>query len=69
MTKESTRWEDLGTKRPLYEWLGVRGEYFLCDPMAEYLRPVLRGFRLIGDRYVDLKDRPLRGEVLAWSCG
>jgi hypothetical protein len=37
--------------------------------MAEYLRPVLRGFRLIGDRYADLKDRPLRGEVLAWSCG
>lgn len=26
------------------------GEYFPCDPMAEYLRPVLRGFRLIGDR-------------------
>ncbi len=64
LTSESTRWEDLGTKRALYEWLGVR-EYFLFDPLAEYLQPLLRGFRLTGGQYVELEDRPLRSEALS----
>ena len=35
--------EDLGTKRALYEMLGVQ-EYFLYDPLGEYLRPALQGY-------------------------
>lgn len=52
-TSRSTRLEDLGTKRYLYESLGVR-EYFLCDPLAEYLIPPLQGYRLDDGEYTKL---------------
>lgn len=45
ITSRSTRLEDLGMKRFLYAQLGVQ-EYFLYDPLGEYLRPSLQGFRL-----------------------
>jgi Uma2 family endonuclease len=45
VTSKSTRGEDLNTKKRLYESLGVE-EYFLFDPLAEYLKPRLQGFRL-----------------------
>jgi Uma2 family endonuclease len=51
LTSRSTRLEDLGTKRYLYESLGV-AEYFLCDPLAEYLIPPLQGYRLEDGEYV-----------------
>ena len=40
----------MGTKRALYAMLGVR-EYFLYDPLDEYLRPPLQGFRLQQGEY------------------
>lgn len=43
ITSRGTRLEDLGTKRALYELLGVQ-EYFLYDPLGEYLRPALQGY-------------------------
>jgi len=45
VSSPSTRWEDLATKRGLYELLGVQ-EYILFDPLREYLKPALQGFRL-----------------------
>ena len=45
ITSRSTRREDLVKKRDLYAWLGV-DEYFLDDPLREYLDPPLQGFRL-----------------------
>src|SRR5262245_61346495 len=45
ITSRGTRLEDLGTKRVLYAMLGIR-EYFLYDPLGEYLRPPLQGYRL-----------------------
>ena len=45
LTSRSTRGEDLHSKYDLYERLGVT-EYFLFDPLGEYLRPPLRGYRL-----------------------
>jgi Uma2 family endonuclease len=45
VTSPSTRREDLGRKRTLYARLGVP-EYVLYDPLGEYLRPALQGFRL-----------------------
>lgn len=45
LTSTSTRRRDLGEKRQLYEDLGVK-EYFLFDPLGEYLSPPLRGFVL-----------------------
>ncbi|GAB4581693.1 MAG: Uma2 family endonuclease [Anaerolineales bacterium] len=47
-TSRSTWDEDLGSKKGLYEWMGVK-EYFLYDPLREYLQPALQGFRLTTD--------------------
>jgi Uma2 family endonuclease len=44
LTSRKTYREDLSDKRILYEELGVR-EYFLFDPLRDYLRPPLQGFR------------------------
>jgi len=43
-SSRSTRRDDLGRKRDLYWTLGVE-EYFLMDPLEEYLKPALQGFR------------------------
>ncbi len=60
LTSRKTFETDLGRKRLLYEDLGVR-EYFLFDPLREYLRPPLQGFRLTDEGYYDpLKPQPLR---------
>jgi Uma2 family endonuclease len=50
ITSRGSRLEDLGTKRALYAMLGVR-EYFLYDPLGEYLRPPLQGYRLRDGEY------------------
>ena len=50
ITSRGSRQEDLGTKRALYAMLGVR-EYFLYDPLGEYLRPPLQGYRLLEGEY------------------
>ena len=50
VTSRSTRRVDLGKKRDTYARIGVR-EYFLYDPLAEYLRPPLQGFRLEPGEY------------------
>ncbi len=54
VTSPSTRGEDLRAKHKLYERLGVT-EYFLFDPLDEYLRPAFQGYRLERDRYVPLR--------------
>lgn len=50
ITSRSTRREDTGKKKQLYEQLGVT-EYVLFDPYGEYLKPRLQGFRLERGRY------------------
>jgi len=50
ITSRGTRLEDLGTKRAVYAMLGVC-EYFLYDPLGEYLRPPLQGYRLHEGEY------------------
>jgi Uma2 family endonuclease len=50
ITSRGSRLEDLRTKRALYAMLGVR-EYFLYDPLGEYLRPPLQGHRLQQGEY------------------
>ena len=50
VASRSTWREDVGAKRGVYARMGV-GEYWLYDPMGEYLRPRLRGYRLVGGRY------------------
>lgn len=57
ITSRATWLDDLGEKRALYEKLGVP-EYFLFDPLDEYLSPWLQGFRLKNNYYqpVDLAE-------------
>jgi len=50
-TSRLTWLEDTGNKKSLYAMLGVQ-EYFLCDPLAEYLTPPLQGFDLQRGDYV-----------------
>lgn len=52
-----TRRQDRKEKRLLYEALAVP-EFFLFDPLGEYLKPPLQGFRLLGDSYTPLKPEP-----------
>lgn len=55
LTSSSTRREDLGRKFRLYrDTLRVK-EYFLFDPLLDYLDPPLQGFRLRKGQY-----RPIR---------
>jgi Uma2 family endonuclease len=50
ITSRGTRLEDLGSKRVVYAMLGVR-EYFLYDPLGEYLQPPLQGYELQQGEY------------------
>ena len=57
VTSDSTRDEDIGKKKAVYERLGVE-EYFLFDPLGDYLKPSLQGYRLAGDRYQRIAAEP-----------
>jgi Uma2 family endonuclease len=49
-TSKDTHREDRGKKKGIYQDIGVE-EYFLFDPLAEYLKPRLQGFRLTEKGY------------------
>jgi len=66
VTSESTREEDLDDKFDIYQdWMKVP-EYFLFDPYGEYLKPPLRGYRLIAGVYqpIESVDGRLPSDVL-----
>lgn len=54
VTSESTSHRDLVEKPKIYAQLGVN-EYFLFDPLAEYLDPPLQGFRLQNGQMVPMR--------------
>jgi len=62
LTSKSTRYKDLREKRLLYEELGVP-EYFIIDPLQEYLDPSLQGFRLQGMYYVPITSIMIEEDV------
>ncbi|NJO18447.1 MAG: Uma2 family endonuclease [Thioploca sp.] len=67
ITSKQTGSADLTTKYQLYERLGIK-EYFLFDPLGEYLQPNLQGFTLVKGRYQAL---PLsaEGELVSRELG
>jgi Uma2 family endonuclease len=67
VTSDSTRNEDVSRKKSLYESLGVE-EYFLYDPLQDYLRPPVQGFRLVNGRYQPVQVEP-DGAVLSQTAG
>ena len=57
VASKSTRNEDLGPKKAVYERIGV-AEYFWFDPIgdpADPERPRLRGWRLVENQYVPIE--------------
>jgi Uma2 family endonuclease len=67
ISSRSTRLEDKGNKRALYAMMGVR-EYFLFDPLSEYLKPPLQGFRLMGEEYISI-DQAEDGSLISQELG
>ncbi|MBC8162607.1 MAG: Uma2 family endonuclease [Roseiflexaceae bacterium] len=63
LTSAKTRYEDLGTKRVLYAQLGVR-EYYLFDPLGEYLKPRLRGYQLLDEELEPLPGPRMHSRIL-----
>jgi Uma2 family endonuclease len=53
MTSEKTRREDEEAKPRLYARLGI-AEYFLFDPLGDYLSPQFQGYRLTNGVYTPL---------------
>ncbi len=53
ITSASTRHKDEKDKPDTYAQMGVT-EYFQYDPTGDYLKPALKGRRLVGDRYEPL---------------
>jgi Uma2 family endonuclease len=67
ITSSSTRREDQETKFRLYrDTLRVK-EYFLFDPLGDYLEPPLQGYRLRGGQYQ--KVRLVQGRLPSRTLG
>ncbi|MBI4602491.1 MAG: Uma2 family endonuclease [Planctomycetes bacterium] len=67
VTSRSSRLEDKGNKKTVCEMLGVR-EYYLFDPLSEYLKPRFQGHELVGGAYQPmplLPDGTLRSRELS----
>jgi Uma2 family endonuclease len=54
ITSKSTKKEDLKTKMALYRDVLKVEEYFLFDPLGEYLQPRLQGYRLLQGDYTPI---------------
>jgi Uma2 family endonuclease len=56
LTSSSTRGEDVKKKFHLYQDNLRVQEYFLFDPLGDYLDPALRGYRLQRGRYTSIRE-------------
>ncbi len=66
VTSEGSRREDVEKKR-IYAEIGVE-EYFLDDPLGDYLKPALQGFRLVKGRYEPIEP-DAQGRLLSRTTG
>jgi Uma2 family endonuclease len=60
VTSRSTRDNDMGSKKGLYELLGAE-EYVVFDPLREAIDPRLRGWRREGDVLLPMRPEPAVG--------
>lgn len=63
LTCAGTRYEDLGTKRVLYAELGMQ-EYYIFDPLGDYLKPQLRGYELTDGELLPLPETRIFSRLL-----
>jgi Uma2 family endonuclease len=66
LTSRTTREEDIEDKYELYQRLRV-SEYFLFDPLGDYMRPQLGGYRLQRGRYRAIS--PVQGRLPSKALG
>ena len=66
-TSESTKVKDQNKNKTIYAAIGVE-EYFLYDPLGEYLKPRLQGFRLTAQGY-QLIPRRTDGSLASTTTG
>ncbi len=66
VTSEGSRREDQD-KKDVYARLGVE-EYFLDDPLGEYLKPPLQGYRLVRGKYEPIEPDE-EGALLSRTTG
>lgn len=55
ITSKTTRREDTRTKRAIYQDVWEVDEYFLFDPLEDYLDPSLQGFRRVRGAFQPIK--------------
>jgi Uma2 family endonuclease len=55
VTSKTTRREDTRTKRTVYQNVWEVDEYFLFDPLEDYLDPSLQGFRRVRGAFQPIK--------------
>ena len=60
ITSRKTRAEDTGKKFQLYQDVLKVREYFLFDPLEEYLKPPIKGYRLRRGAYVPIETEEAR---------
>lgn len=63
ITSKSTVSQDQGLKKGLHAFLGVK-EYFQYDPTQDYLKPALKGYRLVGENYIPIQPTILPNNEL-----
>lgn len=63
LTSSKTRYVDLGEKRVRYAELGVQ-EYYIFDPLDDYLEPRLRGHQLVNGELLPLPGPRLISRLL-----
>ena len=63
ITSSSTRHEDMVRKKRLYGEMGVQ-EYFIFDPLRDYLQPGLQGYRFAGGEWVPIHGSRMHSEML-----
>ena len=67
VTSKTTRDEDVGKKRALYQDILRVPEYFQFDPTQDYLKPPLQGHRLLAGRYEPIA--PVEGRLPSVALG
>ena len=66
VTSKSTRKDDEGRKKDIYERIGVT-EYWQFDPTGDYLDPILKGRALVNGRYRELELERRDGGLCRFS--
>jgi len=67
ITSKTTRREDQKKKLQLYRDVLEVPEYFQFDPTQDYLKPPLKGFRLVGGEYLPIE--PVAGRLPSEQLG